>query len=48
VLPTQSVCLQVPVVFPSEFGESFVQRRMDEARRRRAGPSTEPQDPQPA
>ena len=35
VLPTQSICLQVPVILPSEFEEGFVQRRMAEARERR-------------
>jgi len=35
VLPTSSVCLQVPVIFPSEFDEPFVRRQMERARRRR-------------
>jgi beta-glucosidase len=36
VLPTSSICLQVPVTFPSEFDEPFVHRQMERARRRRA------------
>jgi beta-glucosidase len=32
VLPTQSVCLQVPVVLPSEHGEGWAQRRRQRAR----------------
>jgi beta-glucosidase/6-phospho-beta-glucosidase/beta-galactosidase len=35
VLPTQSVCLQVPVIFPDDFDEPFVRRRMEMARQRR-------------
>jgi beta-glucosidase/6-phospho-beta-glucosidase/beta-galactosidase len=31
VLPTQSVCLQVPVMMPSEFGEQASDLRMDQA-----------------
>jgi beta-glucosidase/6-phospho-beta-glucosidase/beta-galactosidase len=34
VLPTESVCLQVPVALPSEHEEPYVRRRMDAARRR--------------
>jgi len=29
VLPTQSICLTVPLVLPSEFEEPFVKRRME-------------------
>lgn len=32
VLPTQSVCLQVPIVPPSEFDEPFALRRREQAR----------------
>jgi beta-glucosidase/6-phospho-beta-glucosidase/beta-galactosidase len=35
VLPTQSVCLQVPVVFPKDFDEPYVRRQMERARARR-------------
>ena len=33
VLPTQSVCLQVPIVLPSEDGEEWTLRRREQARR---------------
>ncbi|PQV63508.1 glycosyl hydrolase family 1 [Abditibacterium utsteinense] len=33
VLPTQSVCLQVPIVMPSEYEESWAVRRRGQARR---------------
>jgi hypothetical protein len=36
VLPTQSVCLSVPVVPPSEYEEPIVERRQAEARHLRA------------
>ena len=36
VLPTQSICLTVPVVPPAEFGERSGERRADEARELRA------------
>lgn len=36
VLPTQSICLTVPVVPPSEFGERSAARRRDDARHMRA------------
>ncbi|MES2979852.1 MAG: family 1 glycosylhydrolase [Pseudomonadota bacterium] len=35
VLPTQSVCLEVPVVMPSEFNEAWAIRRRSEARLKR-------------
>jgi beta-glucosidase/6-phospho-beta-glucosidase/beta-galactosidase len=42
VLPTQSVCLRVPIVLPSESGESWARRTREEARLRRKAPSTSP------
>jgi hypothetical protein len=33
VLPAQSVCLNVPIVLPSEYDEPFARRRRDWARR---------------
>src|SRR5215207_507395 len=36
VLPTQSICLTVPVVPPSEFGEQAAERHRDDARHLRA------------
>lgn len=36
VLPTQSICLTVPVVPPSEFDERSSMRRRNEARRLRS------------
>jgi beta-glucosidase len=33
VLPAQSVCLNVPVILPSEYDEPFARRRRDWARR---------------
>lgn len=38
VLPTQSVCLTVPLVFPDEHGERWVMRRQEEARAVRGRP----------
>jgi len=35
VLPTQSVCLRVPVVLPHEYDEAWAKRNRDEARERR-------------
>ncbi|MBW8811953.1 MAG: glycoside hydrolase family 1 protein [Caulobacterales bacterium] len=35
VLPTQSICLTVPIVPPSEFGEQAAQRHADDARQLR-------------
>ncbi len=46
VLPTQSVCLQVPIILPDEFHEAFVQRRMEMARKRQDAVGTEPKDPE--
>jgi beta-glucosidase len=42
VLPTQSVCLQVPVVPPSEHDEAWAKRRRSEARTKRRATPTEP------
>jgi beta-glucosidase/6-phospho-beta-glucosidase/beta-galactosidase len=42
VLPTQSVCLQVPVVLPSEHDEEWSRRQRAKARRRNATPPTAP------
>jgi beta-glucosidase len=33
VLPTQSVCLQVPIVLPSEHGEEWAMKKREQARR---------------
>jgi beta-glucosidase len=33
ILPTQSVCLQVPIVLPSEHGEKWAKQKRSEARR---------------
>ena len=33
VLPMQSVCLQVPLIFPSEYNDAFARRRRESARR---------------
>jgi hypothetical protein len=37
VLPTQSVCLQVPIVLPSEHGEEWAVRKREQARAKGAG-----------
>jgi len=42
VLPTQSVCLRVPVVPPSEHDQAWAQRTRAEARQRRKAPQTAP------
>lgn len=42
VLPTQSVCLRVPIVIPSESKKGWATRRRAEARTRRSQPPTEP------
>jgi beta-glucosidase/6-phospho-beta-glucosidase/beta-galactosidase len=42
VLPTQSVCLRVPLVLPSEAGESWARRTREEARAARRGAATSP------
>src|SRR4051812_16545422 len=41
VLPTQSVCLTVPLVGPNEHGEEWAVRRADGMRRQRAAPPSE-------
>ena len=46
VLPTQSVCLRVPVVMPSEHDEAWALRQRDAARRARASTPTEPVNPE--
>lgn len=45
VLPTQSICLTVPVVLPSEYEEQWARRRRDETRSWRRTRSTEPSEP---
>jgi beta-glucosidase/6-phospho-beta-glucosidase/beta-galactosidase len=42
VLPTQSVCLRVPVVMPSEHDEAWAKRRRDQARSERGAAPTTP------
>jgi beta-glucosidase len=46
VLPTQSVCLQVPLVLPSEHHEEWAVRRRDEARARRRESTDAPHNTQ--
>jgi beta-glucosidase/6-phospho-beta-glucosidase/beta-galactosidase len=38
VLPTQSICLKVPLVMPSEHHEQWVERNKEQERERRQGP----------
>jgi len=45
VLPTQSVCLQVPIVLPSERGGSWARRMEAGAREKQAAPGTETDEP---
>jgi beta-glucosidase len=42
VLPTQSVCLKVPVVMPSELNEGWAERSREQARAERAAAPTSP------
>ena len=42
VLPTQSVCLRVPVVMPSEEGERWTEIRQEQAREKQISVPTEP------
>jgi len=42
VLPAQSVCLQVPVVMPSEFEDCLTEEAMEQAAERRNSPPTSP------
>ena len=42
VLPTQSVCLQVPVILPSEHDEPWAKKRRDQAKTQRNNTPTEP------
>jgi beta-glucosidase/6-phospho-beta-glucosidase/beta-galactosidase len=42
VLPTQSVCLRVPVVMPSEHATDWAQRQEAQARTQRSAPPTQP------
>jgi beta-glucosidase/6-phospho-beta-glucosidase/beta-galactosidase len=42
VLPTQSVCLQVPIVMPDEYDDKAEKQRRDEAAIKRDAVSTEP------
>src|ERR1041384_1891189 len=44
VLPTQSVCLRVPVVMPSENEEVWARRQRDRARAKLSATPTEPAD----
>jgi beta-glucosidase len=46
VLPTQSVCLQVPIVWPSEYDEDYSRRRREQARALRKGPPAQAAEPQ--
>jgi len=45
VLPTQSVCLQVPIVLPSEYEEDYAYRRRQRAKAMRRSPPAQPTDP---
>ncbi len=42
VLPTQSVCLRVPVVPPSEYDQTWARQLREDARRRHRAPRTSP------
>lgn len=46
VLPTQSICLKVPVVFPEDYDEEWALRKRDEARDRLDNTSTAPSTPE--
>jgi hypothetical protein len=46
VLPTQSMCLQVPVVMPDEFEEGWAVRRRSQAGERRGSAPTSPANTQ--
>jgi beta-glucosidase/6-phospho-beta-glucosidase/beta-galactosidase len=46
VLPTQSVCLQVPLIMPSEHLEMWAKRRQSEARSKREDSPTAPANPE--
>jgi hypothetical protein len=45
VLPTQSVCLRVPIVSPREHEEMWARRRRGEAEARRDAQPTAPANP---
>ena len=45
VLPTQSVCMVVPLVRPSEYDDAWARRRRTEAAAMRAAKATLPQQP---
>jgi len=45
VLPTQSVCLRVPVVLPSEYDERWAKEQEADARSKREAMPTEPSNP---
>ncbi|HEV2705487.1 MAG TPA: hypothetical protein VGV59_06155 [Pyrinomonadaceae bacterium] len=45
VLPTQSVCLRVPVVIPSEHDAAWARRRRVQARAARGAAPTAPANP---
>lgn len=42
ILPTHSVCLQLPLVLPSEYEEHQARQNRAEARAKQSGPATEP------
>jgi beta-glucosidase/6-phospho-beta-glucosidase/beta-galactosidase len=42
VLPTQSVCLRLPIVAPEDYDEAFAQRARTDARRKQNATGTEP------
>lgn len=46
VLPTQSVCLRLPLVPPDEFEEKWAQRERATAREKKAAPHTESANPE--
>jgi hypothetical protein len=42
LLPTQSVCLRLPLVPPDEYEAKWARRERDDAREKRRAPETEP------
>jgi len=46
VLPTQSVCLQVPIILPSEHHEEWAVRKREQARRTRTASVDAPHNTQ--
>jgi hypothetical protein len=45
VLPTHSVCLQVPIVWPSEYEEDYAYRRRQRAKDLLRKPPMQPSNP---